>query len=277
MRHPADIHVCGPGVSHHFKCDSVPAKRECLRCAATWPAISVILSMSLKTQPLMPVMSRLRNLMCPLPLTEEQRLAIIAFFQRNNWNYTETTSPEQAVPPEDDLDPEPGYVLPQDPDATDCVFCLCRVCIMDALNQQLWWQSESQEAHERNSVVRKGSYKHFWTVLFHRGAWLDPRCKQKKADAFQQDHNRQHYVWGGGKAHKCDIMPDYVLQCVRSWYRNPPSLQHMGHHWGYWQSHELRHFQLAADIQRRDHDLGHVKFGFPQYIQVSVQYDFLLE
>ena len=219
-------------VSHHYKCNSVPAKTEVPSLCCNMASNFSDLEHEPKDSASDASDEESDKFVVSLLLTEEQRLAIKAFFGHNNWNYTETTSPEMAVPPEDDLDLEPGHIISQDPDAAECVYCLCRPCITDASNQQLWWDSEPQEAHERNSVIRKGLYKRFWTMLFHRGAWLDPRYKQKKADALQQDKNRQHYVWGGGKAHKRDIMPDCVLQCVRSWYPNPPRLQYMGHRWG---------------------------------------------
>ena len=107
-------------------------------------------------------------------MTNEQRLAVQFFFGHNGWEYTET---DRSVREQDYEDEhlEPGYVIPQDSAAEECIHCLCRPCITSDCNQQMWWETDNQPPHERNATIRKGIYKRFWTMLFHRRVWRDPR------------------------------------------------------------------------------------------------------
>ena len=164
-------------------------------------------------------------------MTNEQRLAVRFFFGHNGWEYTEA---DKSVREQDYEDEhlEPGYVIPQDSAAEECIHCLCRPCITSDCNQQMWWETDNQPSHERNATIRKGIYKRFWTMLFHRQVWRDPRYLAKKEETLSQDVNRQFCVWGGGRHHKRDIMPDCVLKLVRSWCPNPATMQYMGHRWG---------------------------------------------
>ena len=90
----------------------------------------------------------------------------------------------------------------------------------------MWWETENQIPHERNSMLRKSDYKRFWTNLFHRNVWQDPRYLVRKRAALRQDPRRRNYVY-----HRRDLMPKCVLVLVRSWFPNPPNVPYMGHMW----------------------------------------------
>ena len=166
-------------------------------------------------------------------VTREQQEVIQAVFMHNDWDYMEVGEREQYYRNQDGDEEEiPGMIIPQIQDADECQYCLCKPCITDVSNSQLWWEQEPQEPHTRNSGIRKGVYKRFWTMLFHRMAWNDPRYMAKKAAVLNQDANRRYNVWAGGRLNKRDIMPECVLKVVRGWYPNPAHLQYMGHRWG---------------------------------------------
>ena len=76
-------------------------------------------------------------------MTNEQRLAVRFFFGHNGWEYTET---DRSVREQDYEDEhlEPGYVIPQDSAAEECIHCLCRPRITSDCNQQMWWKTENQ-------------------------------------------------------------------------------------------------------------------------------------
>ena len=166
-------------------------------------------------------------------MTREQREVIQALFTHNDWDYKEVGEREQFSRHGDEDEIEiPGMIIPPVQGALECPYCLCRPCITDQSHRQLWWEDEPQVAHERNSLIRKGLYKKFWTMLFHRMAWNDPRYMAKKAAVLNQDANRRYNVWAGGRLNKRDIMPECVLKLVRGWYPNPSHMQYMGHRWG---------------------------------------------
>ena len=166
-------------------------------------------------------------------MTREQQEVVQAVFMHNEWEYIEVGEREKHYNMEGDSEIEmPGRIIPHKEDADECPYCFCRPCITDQSNRQFWWEDESQDAHDRNSGIRKGLYKKFCTMLFHRMAWHDPRYMAKKAAALAQDANRRYNVWAGGRTNKRDIMPDCVLKLMRGWYPNPPHLQYMGHRWG---------------------------------------------
>lgn len=169
--------------------------------------------------------------MLQLVVTEEQRAVIEALFGHFDWDYQEVGEREQHGDFEEG--PEiPGFVVPQNPNATECGHCLSKPSITDPCHKQFWWEDEPQPPNERNSGTRKGLYKRFWTMLFHRLVWQDPRYLERKSTALGQDGNRIHHVWSGGRLHKRDIMPTCVLTVVRNWFPNPPKMDYMGHRWG---------------------------------------------
>jgi hypothetical protein len=53
--------------------------------------------------------------------------------------------------------------------------------------------------------LRKEKYKRFWTNLFHRGVWKDPRYSEQKHEALCRDFRRKKYIY-----HRRDLMPKCV-------------------------------------------------------------------
>lgn len=106
-----------------------------------------------------------------LEVTEEQRETIFNLFQPNDWDNIEIEITNRN---EDMEDNEAGNDLVDDisnaqsSEHEECSHCLCRPCITDENNRQMWWEDEEQLLHKRNSFLRKGNYKRFWTLLFHR-------------------------------------------------------------------------------------------------------------
>jgi len=162
-----------------------------------------------------------------LEVTQEQRDAIYHFFAYNNWDFKEVISKENEVNhsenSENGDDDHGNYFIEQEQEAPECPYCFCRPCITDEQNRQLWWENEY---HERNTFLRKDKFKRFWTNLFHRGAWNDPRYLRIKKDSLKRDRPRQNYVF-----HRRDIIPKCVLELVRKWLPNPADKPYMGHKW----------------------------------------------
>lgn len=118
------------------------------------------------------------------------------------------------------------YNILQNQDEEECKYCLCKPCITNERNRQLWWEDESITPNRRNSGLRKEKYQRFWTMMFHRDAWKDPRYVAAKAVALQSDRRQRQFEW-----HRRDIMPKCVLSLVRGWFPNPPGVPYMGHLW----------------------------------------------
>jgi hypothetical protein len=57
------------------------------------------------------------------------------------------------------------FSIEQNDDFDECQYCLCKPCITHENNRQMWWETENQIPHERNSMLRKSDYKRFWTKL----------------------------------------------------------------------------------------------------------------
>ena len=85
---------------------------------------------------------------------------------------------------------------------------------------------EPEMANRSNAQLRKDKYKRFWTMLFHRNVWKDPRYRERKRRALQHDPRRKNYVY-----HKRDIMPKCVIDLVRHWLPNLNNQPYMGHMW----------------------------------------------
>ena len=173
-------------------------------------------------------MAEAKSLMS-LYVTQEQRELIYAMWAHNDWDIEEATS---HSPGPVELDgPITDFVIEQSSTDQECGFCLCRPCITDQTNRQMWWETESHAADQSNSSLRKPIYKRFWTMLLHRRVWDDPRYKARKQHALQSDPQRLVTAWSGPGVHPRDIMPDCVLKLVRGWFPNPPDRPYMGHKW----------------------------------------------
>ena len=100
-------------------------------------------------------------------------------------------------------------------------------CITNEQNRQLWWETENHPSNQRNTGLRKDKYKRFWTMMFHREVWKDPRYLAEKTRVLQRDRRfRNNFEW-----HRRDIMPKCVLELVREWFPNPLGVPYLGHLW----------------------------------------------
>lgn len=77
-----------------------------------------------------------------------------------------------------------------------------------------------------NTHRRKDKYKRFWTMLFHRNVWADPRYKERKRRVLQDDPHRRNHVY-----HRRDIMPKCVFYLVIHWLPNLKDQPYIGHMW----------------------------------------------
>ncbi|CAG2249384.1 unnamed protein product [Mytilus edulis] len=166
-----------------------------------------------------------------LEVTEEQKEVIYNLFCHNNWDYTEIEIKENKEENKEtneagDSEDFEEFLIEQNENFDECPYCLCKPCITHENNRQMWWESEVQMAHTRNSSLRKTDYKYFWTNLFHRRVWQDPRYLERKRAALRQDPRRRNYIY-----HRRDLMPKCVIQLVRSWLPNLPNVPYMGHMW----------------------------------------------
>lgn len=160
-----------------------------------------------------------------LEVTQEQRDAIYYFFTHNEWEFKEVQNCQNNGENSPDIS-DGDFFIEQDENDDECEHCLCKPCITDERNRQLWWETENQIEHERNTHLRKEKYKRFWTNLFHRGVWKDPRYLERKRNALDRDFRRKKYVY-----HRRDLMPKCVIEIVRQWFPNLPDKDYMGHMW----------------------------------------------
>lgn len=160
-----------------------------------------------------------------LRVNSEQKEAIIQFFNFNDWDLNEVNQ-EDADSNIEETEFEKTFRISQNENCEECQHCLCRPCITDENNRQMWWLSEPVRANERNRVLRKEKYKLFWTMLFHRGVFMDTRYKSRKTESLQADPRLRDVV-----CHRRDILPQCVLKLVRFWYPNRKNIPYMGHRW----------------------------------------------
>ena len=160
-----------------------------------------------------------------LMVNEEQQKVIFDLFLENDWEYQEIDTP-QDVPMEVDDENRSSYRIPQDNECDECIYCLCKPCITSERNRQMWWESQNHPARRNNNLLRKDKYKKFWTMLFHRGVFLDERYISLKQEALRRDPNQRNMIW-----HRRDILPKCVLEIVRGWFPNPKGVAYMGHMW----------------------------------------------
>lgn len=163
-----------------------------------------------------------------IEVTETQRETIRHLFNHNDWNFKEVPVEESADQSKSvDSDPEfEDYVIQQSEEAEECEHCLSSPCITCETNRQMWWLEEPEMANRSNAQLRKDKYKRFWTMLFHRNVWKDPRYRERKRRALQHDPRRKNYVY-----HKRDIMPKCVIDLVQHWLPNLNNQPYMGHMW----------------------------------------------
>lgn len=173
-------------------------------------------------------------------VNEEQKETILSLFGYYNWDVNElndeqatcvneSTQTDEILENDDNANEDTEvnrFVIQQNEDRDECPFCLCKLCITDESNIQMWWETEGQQRHRRNNSLRKEKYKYFWTMLYHRDVWRDDRYQERKLQALARDPKFKNFIW-----HKRDIMPNCVLKLVRNWHPNPDNIPYMGHLW----------------------------------------------
>jgi hypothetical protein len=142
--------------------------------------------------------------------------------------------PEDDVhAPEINLDPFPHQLI--DPVGANggvaCADCLCTPCITHEDNRQLWWINNNKPPHRKNHSKRRGLYKRFWVMLGNRALWSHPIYLDRKARALGLDPQNNRLVYNAVGNHIRDIIPNCVIDKVRSWLPNLPGEQYMGHKW----------------------------------------------
>ncbi|CAC5384435.1 unnamed protein product [Mytilus coruscus] len=131
----------------------------------------------------------------------------LSFFAHNDWEFKDISGENTSV--EENESNEGDFFIAHDENSEECPNCLCRPCIKNERNRQLWWENENHPEHERNAYLRKDKYKRFWTNLLHRGVWKDPRYLLQKRDALRRDPRRHKCVY-----HRRDLMPKCVLELL---------------------------------------------------------------
>ena len=134
---------------------------------------------------------------------------------------TQTDSHDSVHSEQEEFTP---YHIDQDPNEEVRRCCLCKPCITSERNRQLWWENEDTNPSRRNHDLRKDKYRRFWTMMFHRNVWNDPRYLDAKCVVLQNDPRCRNLV-----CHRRDIMPKCVLSLVRGWFPNLPGIPYLGH------------------------------------------------
>lgn len=193
-----------------------------------------------------------------LKITEEQFYSIFYFFNHSDWDFNEcllesewlfddqAESPDHVENTEsqqvisvvdretvcgsnsdeqhndnklDGARAEPAQALHDD---VTCPHCYLSPCVT---RHKQSWLGAGAAPHGRNSSNRKKKYRLFWNMLYNAGAWNHPQYIAKKQRALHRDRN-DTTVWTVR-----EIMPECVLNLVRSLYPNPLSQPYMGHKW----------------------------------------------
>lgn len=163
-----------------------------------------------------------------LRVNSDQRESIIQFINFNEWELEEMICEENTTGNEDISadDFERTFCIPQSQNCDECEHCFCKPCITDGRNRQMWWPSEPALPDRRNTSFRKEKYKFFWTMLFHRGVFLDERYRERKLNVLQLDPRFTNVA-----SHRRDILPECVVNLVRVWFPNPKNIPYMRHRW----------------------------------------------
>ena len=164
-------------------------------------------------------------------LSEEQIEAMKAYFNHYDWDW----NPEMVSENRGDGDETGAYedfqpVIPPDTEADTCNQCLCAPCVLDESNRQSWWPSVNSSERRTNNTKRKILYKKFWTMLCHRGVFENQVYIQRKSEAISRDRQRNFFMWHQRGTQR-DLLPNCVIEQVRQWYPNPPSVSYVGHLW----------------------------------------------
>ena len=78
-----------------------------------------------------------------------------------------------------------------DGDSEECVLCSCSPCVTSVRQQ---WLGHGQDAHEKNSGIKKKLYRNFLSMLNTRGAWRLPLYVRKMVIAMCRGHVEETVV-----------------------------------------------------------------------------------
>lgn len=79
-----------------------------------------------------------------LRVNSEQKEAIIQFFNFNDWDLNEVNQ-EDADSNTEETEFERTFRISQNENCEECQHCLCRPCITDENNRQMWWLGQTNE------------------------------------------------------------------------------------------------------------------------------------
>ena len=134
-----------------------------------------------------------------------------------------TCKPDADTRTNDNQELPPTYDHPIELEEDDvCPHCFMTVCVAQA-NNGAPWLGEGQLPSEHNPPIRKQLYRRFWKIVSNNGGWnIAPYVAKKQ----RLGGNRPDIVY-----HEREIMPDCILDLVRSLYPNPKGQPYMGHQW----------------------------------------------
>lgn len=125
----------------------------------------------------------------------------------------------------------PGVVAEHaEPVAGRCPECFISPCVTQEVLGQSWFADVPLPAHKRNSPLRKVIYHRIWTVIGRLGGWRNHLYLEKKQRLLTEARGRQADFETLVRVRR-EIIPDCVLDLVRSRYPNPPKQPYMGHKW----------------------------------------------
>lgn len=175
-------------------------------------------------------------------VTLDQKEAIRAFFAHHNWDleiveekefkenisnteYLNEATNDCSTSTSGDQATSSGEVADDDNCRNDpqfCTECLSSPCV--TVHHQAWL-GPGQRPKAGNNLLRKVRYKKFWKMLDDRGLWRNPVYLKRKQEMYKRE------VGGEITFIKREIIPNCVLNLVRSLYPNPPGVDYMGHMW----------------------------------------------
>jgi len=106
-----------------------------------------------------------------LEVTEEQKETIYHLFSHNNWDFNEIEIKNNENNVTDEINQAgtaanfDDFSIEQNDDFDECQYFLCKPCITHEVNRQMWWETENQMPHERNSMLRKVTINVFGLIF----------------------------------------------------------------------------------------------------------------
>lgn len=109
-------------------------------------------------------------------LTTEQRQALEHFIAFHDWDVERVHIPDTGNESTDNADTNNDVGMQQVqaaeptiqaiPGTEQCPFCFCQPCVTTTRQQ---WLGQGQPPMPGNNLLRKKTYKHFWTMMNRRG------------------------------------------------------------------------------------------------------------